>query len=100
MTDAEVATLVANKNVRYHMVLNQKISSAQIKLLPKAKRVDIDDYFNKLDRNADYGGPELFTDKHKTFKSAAVGFGDYAAIGSAFTSGGGQPAAIAIHAER
>jgi len=98
LTDAEVSTLVADKNVRFHMVLNQKISSTQLKLLPKAKRVDIDDYFNKLDRNADYGGPELFTDKYKTFKSTGVGFGDYAAIGSAFTPGGGQPAAIAIHA--
>lgn len=27
-----------------------------------------------------------------------MGFGDYAAIGSAFTPGGAQPAAVAIHA--
>jgi hypothetical protein len=71
---------------------------AQQMLLPSAKRVDIRDYFNKLDRNSDYDGAELFTDRYKTFKPSWVGFGDYAAIGSAFTPGGGQPAAVAIHA--
>ncbi len=98
LTDAELKTLADDANVRFHIVLNEKMTVAQQTLLPSARRVDIRDYFNKLDRNSDYDGAELFTDRYKTFKPAWVGFGDYAAIGSAFTPGGGQPAAVAIHA--
>lgn len=98
LTDAELKTLADDANVRFHIVLNEKMAVAQQMLLPPAKRVDIRDYFNKLDRNSDYDGAELFTDRHKTFKPSWVGFGDYAAIGSAFMPGGGKPAAVAIHA--
>jgi hypothetical protein len=98
LTDAELKTLTANANVRFHIVLNGKMTAAQQKLLPSARRVDIRDYFNKLDRNSDYDGAELFTDRYKTLKPSWAGFGDYAAIGSSFTPGGGQPAAVAIHA--
>lgn len=98
LTDAELRTLAANASVRFHIVLNGKMTAAQQKFLPSAKRVDIRDCFNKLERNSDYDGAELFTDRYVTFKPSWVGFGDYAAIGSAFTPGGGQPAAVAIHA--
>lgn len=98
LSDAEVTTLAAKAQVKFHVVLNGKMTGAQQKLLPTAKRVDIRDYFNKLERNSDYDGDELFTDRHRTFKPSWAGFGDYAAIGSAFAPGGGQPAAVAIHA--
>jgi len=98
LTDVELKTLAANASVQFHIVLNGKMTAVQQKLLPSAKRVDIRDYFNKLDRNSDYDGAELFTDRYKTFKPSWAGFGDYAAIGSAFTPGGGQPASVAIHA--
>lgn len=98
LADADITTLAAKSKVRFHIVLNGKMTASQQKFLPATKRVDIRDYFNKLERNSDYDGDELFTDRHKTFKPSWVGFGDYAAIGSAFTSGGGQPAAVAIHA--
>lgn len=98
LTDAELKTLVNDANVRFHIVLNEKMTVAQQTLLPSARRVDIRDYFNKLVRNSDYNGAELFSERNKTFKPSWVGFGDYASIGSAFTPGGGQPAAVAIHA--
>ena len=98
LTDDEVKALATRANVKFHIVLNGKITAAQRLFLPKSKFVDIRDDFNKLDRNADYGGPELFTDRHKTYASSGVGFGDYAAIGSAFQTGGSTPAAVAIHA--
>lgn len=98
LSDAETDALAKRANVKFHVVLNGKITSAQRALLPHAKAVDIRDEFNKLDRNADYGGPELFTDRHKTFSATGIGFGDYASIGSAFQSGGSTPAAVAIHA--
>lgn len=98
LSDADIGALAGKADVRFHIVLNGKMTTAQQKLLPSGKRVDIRDYFNKLDRNSDYDGEELFTDRHRTFKASWAGFGDYASIGSAFTPGGGQPAAVAIHA--
>lgn len=65
------------------------MTAAQRALLPTTKRVGIRDHFNKLDRNSDYDGVELFTDRHKTFKPSWAGFGDYAFIGSAFSATGG-----------
>jgi len=97
-SDADIGVLAAKIDVRFHIVLNSKMTAAQQKLLPVGKRVDIRDYFNKLERNSDYDGVELFTDRHRTFTPSWVGFGDYASIGSAFTPGGGPPAAVAIHA--
>ena len=98
LTDADIGALAGMANVRFHVVLNGKMTATQRKLLPAKKRVDIRDYFNKQDRNSDYSGKELFTDRHKTYAPSWAGFGDYASIGSAFTPGGGQPAAVAIHA--
>lgn len=98
LSDVETKALADRSTVRFHIVLNEKITAAQRTMLPKSKYVAIKDHFNKLTRNADYGGPELFTNKHKKYKSIGVGFGDYAAIGSAFQAGGSTPAAVAIHA--
>lgn len=98
LSNADTEVLSKNGQVKYHIVLQGKITSAQLAYLPKKKYVDVRDDFNKLDRNADYGDPELFTDRHKTFGERGVGFGDYCAIGSAFQDTGGMPHAIAIHA--
>jgi len=68
LADADITTLAAKSKVRFHIVLNGKMTASQQKFLPATKRVDIRDYFNKLERNSDYDGDELFTDRHKTFK--------------------------------
>lgn len=98
LNDAETQALVSEKRVSFHIVVNGKMTSSQQKLLPRQKFVDIRDDFNKLARNADYGGPEWFTDRHKTYASRGMGFGDYATIGSLFQVGGTTPHAVAIHA--
>lgn len=98
LSDEETKALSTRPTVRFHIVLNGKITGIQRAMMPKAKYVAIQDNFNKLDRNADYGGRELFTDRHKTFSSSGIGFGDYAAIGAAFQASGSTPAAVAIHA--
>lgn len=81
----------------YHVVLQQKISSSHLKILPQKKLVHIVDAFNKQARNADYGSAELFSDSHKNFKERGIGFGDYTVIGESFQEGGGPPGAVAIH---
>ena len=69
--------------------MNDKMTAMQQALLPKAKRVDVKDYFYKLERNSDYSGIELFTDRNTTFKPDWAGYGGYTSIGSAFQPGGG-----------
>lgn len=96
--DSELKSLAGSARVKFHIVLNGKIPSAQRAMLPKNKFVEIQDDFNKLDRNADYSGPEFFTDRHKTFHANGVGFGDYTSVGSVFRDGGSTPHAVAMHA--
>lgn len=99
LSDVEVTALAGVANIRYHVVLNGKMSAHQQALLPNTKRVDLQDRFNKLGRNADYGSPEFFTDRSNTFvPDGWVGFGDYCGIGSDLVIGGGPAAAVAIHA--
>jgi hypothetical protein len=98
LSDAEFSELAKHSDVSFHIVIHGKMSAAHKALLPKKKLVDIRDYFNKKARNADYGGRELFTDSHKTFKSNGAGFGDYTIVGAVFDPGGGKPGAVAIHA--
>lgn len=99
LSDAEISALAGVASVDYHVVLNGKLSALKQSLLPTAKRVNVENRFNKLARNADYGVPEFFTDRHSTYKKDKwAGFGDYACLGSEFTPGGGAPAAVAVHA--
>ncbi|NWC28676.1 sce7725 family protein [Pseudomonas tolaasii] len=97
LADAEIKSLVANKNVIYHVVLNEKITAAQLALLPKGKLVDVRDCFNKLQRNADYDGVEFFTDRHKLVGRDICAVGDYTITGRSLDIGGGKPGAVAIH---
>jgi hypothetical protein len=98
-SDAEVTALAGTASIKFHVVLNGKMSAHQQALLPKGKRVDLQDRFNKLARNADYGSPEFFTDRNNTYKKDGwAGYGDYCSIGSDLAIGGGPAAAVAIHA--
>ncbi|MDR7093939.1 sce7725 family protein [Hydrogenophaga laconesensis] len=99
LNDAEIAALAGRADVKYHLVLNGKLSAHKQGLLPIGKRVLVEDRFNKLARNADYGAAELFTDRHSTYiKDKWAGFGDYTCLGAEFIPGGGAPAAVAVHA--
>ena len=97
LADAEFKSVISNGNVIYHVVLNEKITAAQLALLPKDKVVDVRDFFNKLPRNADYDGVELFTDRHKLVGQSICAVGDYTVTGRTLDIGGGKPGAVAIH---
>ncbi|AYQ37042.1 hypothetical protein BLA9940_02556 [Burkholderia aenigmatica] len=98
LTDAEVKKLAGKSTIDFHISLQGKMTSTQRSLLPISKAIDVIDHFNKQDRNSDYSGAELFTDRHKTYSTTGIGFGDYTVTGSTFQPGGGKPAAVAIHA--
>ncbi|MFC0130960.1 hypothetical protein CR105_05250 [Massilia eurypsychrophila] len=97
LNDADMQILSSAPNVKFHVVLQGKITGAQLGALPTSKIVHIVDQFNKKIRNADYAGREHFTDSHKTFSQFGTGFGDYTITGSEVQLGGGPPGAVAIH---
>lgn len=97
-TDAAVQQLAAQPHIRFHVNLQERMSAAQRAFLPRNKVVDVRDDFQLKARNSDYEGIEFFTDRHLNFQNTAVGFGDYTILGATFQAGGGQPAAVAIHA--
>lgn len=98
LTDPEVGSLAKNPKIRFHITIHGEVTAAQQGLLPGSKLIEVRDNFRKQARNADYGGPELFTDHHKTYSAGCVGFGDYAALGAGFQASGSTPYAVAIHA--
>jgi hypothetical protein len=97
-SDAEIRVLAADKRIAFHVIIQGRMSSAQQNLIPKSKKVEVGNCFNKLPRNADYGAAEFFTDRHKAIPAECMGIGDYAILGSIFVPGGGTPSAVAIHA--
>lgn len=98
LTNAELRSLVAERRIQFHVNLHDSLSADQRRILPTRKAVDITDRFNSQIRNADYGEPEFFSDKHLTFQADSIGFGDFSVIGSTFSAGGGPAHAVAIHA--
>jgi hypothetical protein len=98
LTDAEIKVLALEPRIKYHVILNDKVTAEQLAQTPVPKRIFIRDNFNKQARIADYAGPELFSDQHKTFAAKGLGFGDYTVVGSVFQDSGSTPSAVAIHA--
>lgn len=97
LTDVEVQGLARDNRIAWHIAVVDKIPARQQAFLPAGRKILVRDGFHKLQRNADYGGQEFFSDLHRAYPPAA-GFGDYTCIGSAFQKGGGAAAAVAIHA--
>lgn len=98
ITDQVLGNLAQKAEIRFHINLHDQMSAAQRAILPIEKAVDVEDHFAKCAKNADYGGPEFFSDDHLNFSANAVGFGDFSVIGAKFVPGGGQAHAVAIHA--
>ncbi|MBK5300096.1 MULTISPECIES: sce7725 family protein [Gammaproteobacteria] len=97
LSEVEIKTNAALNQILFHVILNDKISTAQLAEIPKNKIIDTRDFFNKLDRNADYSGRELFTDKHKNVGNNIYAIGDYTITGRKLEIGGGKPGAVASH---
>ncbi|WNL45793.1 sce7725 family protein [Dyella sp. BiH032] len=97
LSDSYLGRLASDEDIRYHILINNRISSGQAAILPSKKLIDVRDYFNKQDRNADYGAPEFFTSHHNNIGQDFASYGDFTIIGDALEIGGGKPAAVAIH---
>ncbi|MBC3953044.1 sce7725 family protein [Pseudomonas folii] len=93
----ELATYTQHVDTQFNITINNKTTTAQNQVIPVKKLIHNNDDFNKKSRNADYGGHELFTDRHNLIADKAAAFGDYTVTGKKFELGGGTPGAVAIH---
>jgi hypothetical protein len=98
LSDGDLKAVVIRAEVEYVFVLDGRITSKQLAVIPSNKFIETRDNFNRMARNSDYGGAELFTDRHKQIGSSLAGVGDYTIVGRELMIGGGQPDTVAIHA--
>ena len=96
-TAPEIKSLASKSKVKYCGCFQEALPAVARDALPARKAFDVRDSFNKLKRNSDYAGAEFFSHHHLTYSKKAIGFGDFLTLGSAYTSSGGQPHAIALH---
>lgn len=71
-----------------------------VRYFDRDTRVELDDYFNSQERNADYSKIDEsdFSEEHKYYKEEGfVGFSDYLTIGKEYSESGFLPYAVAIH---
>jgi hypothetical protein len=97
LADKDLSRLAKDGQIAYHVVLAGRITALQLRQFPSRKLIDTRDGFNKLARNADYAGKEIFTDRHRLVGKTLAAIGDHTVIGRALELGGGKPGAIALH---
>ena len=94
----DILKLYQNYSISYHIVdLSLK---RYIRNFDKDTRVELDDYFNSQERNADYSKIDEsdFSEEHKYYKEEGfIGFSDYLTIGKEYSESGFLPYAVAIH---
>lgn len=98
LSHAEIGKYTGPEDTLFNITINNRITAAQQASFPIKTLIHINDDFNKLSRNADYQGRELFTDRYNLVDNDAAAFGDYTITGRKFEVGGGAPGAVAIHA--
>lgn len=97
LTDQDIQLLGRDTRVSYHIILDNSLPQHQYTYVPSNKMILIVDNFRKLARNADYNGPEFFSNQHHYVGRNYLGYGDYTITGKVLDLGGGQPSAVASH---
>ncbi|OOE34679.1 hypothetical protein BZG04_11140, partial [Salinivibrio kushneri] len=86
------------ENFSFNIFIKEGTGTRYRKKFSDYSNVLLEDGFNKLERNSDYGGEEFFSDLVYSYEEDGYfGFGDYSIVGDHFTEGGGQARACAIH---
>lgn len=93
----DMAAICLRPNILFHVVIEGRNPSASLAPIPVNRYISIRDNFAKLQRNADYGGQEFFSDDYRNYAGRIGGFGDYTVLGAQYETGGGKPGAVAIH---
>ncbi|MGY5352146.1 sce7725 family protein [Wenyingzhuangia sp. IMCC45533] len=95
-----IEQLNANLEVKYNLIYFSKTSRRYYREFNQDTRVSLDDYFGKLDRNADYLQIPVsdFSEEYKYYSDDNfVGFSDFLTIGDIYSESGFLPRAVAIH---
>jgi len=89
-----------NLDIKYNLIYFSKTSRRYYREFKQESRVSLDDYFRKLDRNADYLQVPVsdFSEEYKFYTDDNfVGFSDFLTIGDNYSETGFLPRAVAIH---
>lgn len=97
ISDVEFSKLTKLKFIEFHITIDGNVTDFQFNEIPKNKLIEVKDNFVKLDKNADYSGQEVFTDKHKKIGKTVLGIGDFTIVGKKLEIGGGKAGAVASH---
>ncbi|WP_289993608.1 sce7725 family protein [Photorhabdus laumondii] len=97
ISDMEFSRLTKFKVIEFHITTDGNVTDFQFNEIPKNKLIEVKDNFVKLDKNADYSGQEIFTDKHKKIGKTVLGIGDFTIVGKKLEIGGGKAGAVASH---
>ena len=92
--------LNADLEIKYNLIYFSKTSRRYYREFKQESRVSLDDYFRKLDRNADYLAVPVsdFSEEYKFYQEDGfVGFSDFLTIGDNYSESGFLPRAVAIH---
>lgn len=95
-----IEELNSNLNIKYNLIYFEKTSRRYYREFDQPTRVSLDDYFRKLDRNADYLQVPVsdFSEEYKFYSDDNfVGFSDFLTIGDIYSESGFLPRAVAIH---
>jgi hypothetical protein len=95
-----IEQLNANLGIVYNLIYFSKTSRRYYREFNQDTRVSLDDYFRKLDRNADYLQVPVsdFSEEYKYYADDNfVGFSDFLTIGDNYSESGFLPRAVAIH---
>jgi hypothetical protein len=95
-----IEQLNTNLEVKYNLIYFSKTSRRYYREFNQDTRVSLDDYFRKLDRNADYLQVPVsdFSEEYKYYTDDNfVGFSDFLTIGDIYSESGFLPRAVAIH---
>jgi hypothetical protein len=95
-----IEQLNTNLNIKYNLIYFSRTSRRYYREFNQDTRVSLDDYFRKLDKNADYLQVPVsdFSEEFKFYSDDNfVGFGDFLTIGDNYSESGFLPRAVAIH---
>jgi hypothetical protein len=95
-----IKRLNSNLNIKYNLIYFSKTSRRYYREFNQKTRVSLDDYFRKLDRNADYLQVPVsdFSEEYKFYiDDNFAGFSDFLTIGDIYSESGFLPRAVAIH---
>lgn len=87
-----------NYSIRYNVI--DLSLRRYVRNFDKNTKVELDDYFNSQEKNADYSKIDEsdFSEEHKYYKDEGfIGFSDYLTIGKEYSESGFLPYAVAIH---